>query len=91
VDLVKTGAALGVQEVRLAHEPEFSSVLPDCEVGAMPPFGNFYAIPVYVDKALAERDTIICQAGTHTDTISLKYSDFERLVQPVVADLARHS
>ncbi len=84
----KVAAALGVKEARLAREEEFAPVFPDCEVGAMPPFGNLYQVPVYVDKALAEDETIVFQAGTHTDTISMKYADYQRLVKPQVADFA---
>lgn len=87
VDLAKVGAALSAQDVRLAGEEEFGVLFPGCEVGAMPPFGNIYALPVYVDQALAEDEVIVFQAGTHTDTMSLKYADFERLVKPTVADL----
>jgi Ala-tRNA(Pro) deacylase len=91
VDLGKAGAVLGAKDVRLAREEEFAAAFPDCEVGAMPPFGNLYAVPVYVDKSLAEDESIVFQAGTHTDTMSLKYADFERLVRPIVADFARHT
>jgi Ala-tRNA(Pro) deacylase len=88
VSPAEAGAALGVKELRLAHEGEFAPVFPDCELGAMPPFGNLYGLPVSVDKALAEDETIVFNAGTHTDTISMTYADFERLVRPTVADLA---
>ena len=91
VDLEKAAAVLGAKEVRLAREEEFAAAFPDCEVGAMPPFGNLYDVPVYVDEALAEDETIVCQAGTHTDTISLKYADYERLARPTVAAFARHT
>ena len=90
VNLDKAAAALGVKETRLAHEEEFAAAFPDCEVGAMPPFGNLYDVPVYVDKALTEDDTIVFNAGTHTDTISMKYADFERLVKPIVAEFGHH-
>jgi Ala-tRNA(Pro) deacylase len=89
-DEERAAIALNAKEVRLAGEEEFSSTFPDCEVGAMPPFGNLYGVPVYVDSELAEEETITFQAGTHTWTISLKYADFERLVGPTVADLALH-
>ncbi len=91
VDLEKAGDVLGAKETRIAKEREFASAFPDCEVGAMPPFGNLYDLPVYVDKTLAEDDTIVIQAGTHTDTISLKYADYERLVKPAVADFVHHN
>lgn len=88
VELRKLTAVLGVAEVRLAEEREFGALFPDCELGAMPPFGNLYGVPVYVDSALTEDETIVFQAGTHTDTMSLRYADFARLVQPAVADFA---
>lgn len=87
VDVDKAGKVLGV-EVRLAHEEEFENTFPDCEVGAMPPFGNLYEVPVYVEVALAEDETIVFRAGTHTDTMSVSYADFERLVEPTIAEFA---
>ena len=90
-DLDRVGEVLGATEVRLAHEEEFASAFPDCEVGAMPPFGNLYDLPVYVDEALAEDETIVVQAGAHTDTIHLNYADFERLVEPTVVRFAYHA
>lgn len=86
VDLARLAEVFGAKDVRLAHEIEFAACFPDCEVGAMPPFGNLYQVPVYVDRELAEDETIVFQAGTHTDTMSIQYADFERLVQPEVAD-----
>ena len=89
VDLEKASKMLGAQEARLAQEEEFEGAFPDCEVGAMPPFGNLYGLPVYVEEALAEDETIFFRAGTHTDTMSVGYADFERLVEPTVAEFAR--
>ena len=91
VDLNKAAAILAAREVRLSHEEEFAAAFPDCEVGAMPPFGNLYDLPVYADKALAEDEEIVFQAGTHTDTMTLKYADFERLVKPKVAEFAQRT
>ncbi|HEY4388293.1 MAG TPA: YbaK/EbsC family protein [Ktedonobacteraceae bacterium] len=89
VDLERVRAALGATSIRLAHEAEFASAFPDCEVGTMPPFGNLYNIPVYVEKSLTSEETIIFPAGTYTDTISLSYADFERLAHPQVMGFAR--
>jgi Ala-tRNA(Pro) deacylase len=89
-DLGRVAAVLGVQAVRLAREEEFEAAFPDCAVGAMPPFGPLYDLPVYMDKALAADDTIVVQAGSYTDTLSLRYADFDRLMQPTVAEFARH-
>ncbi|MDZ4277979.1 MAG: YbaK/EbsC family protein [Dehalococcoidia bacterium] len=89
VDFAKAKAALGAQEVRLAEEGEFASAFPDCDVGAQPPFGNLYDLPAYVDQSLAEDDTIVFNAGTHADTMSLKYADFARLAKPTVAEFGR--
>jgi Ala-tRNA(Pro) deacylase len=84
----KAAAALGASEAHLAEEERFARTFPDCEVGAMPPFGNLYGVPVCVDEALAEDETIVFRAGTHTDTMSVAYADFERLVEPLVAGFA---
>jgi Ala-tRNA(Pro) deacylase len=89
-DLAQVGALLGARDVRLAQEDEFAAAFPDCEVGAMPPFGNLYDLSVYVDQALAANETIVFAAGTHTDTMSVRYADFARLVQPTVAAFALH-
>ena len=91
VDLGKAGEALGAVEVRLAEEDEFENAFPDCEVGAMPLFGNLYDLPVYVEEVLAEDETVFFRAGTHTDTMSVGYADFERLVEPTVGDFARRA
>ncbi len=88
VDLPKVDSLLGTTDVRLAQENEFAPLFPECETGAEPPFGNLYGLPVYVDRSLAEDESIIFQAGTHTDTISTRYADFERLVKPIAADFA---
>ncbi len=90
VDLEKAGTVLGANEARLAREEEFADRFPGCEVGAMPPFGGLYDLPVYADKSLAEDETIVFEAGTHTDTMSMKYGDYERLANPNVAEFAHH-
>jgi len=78
----------GAQAVALASEEEFKSTFPDCEIGAMPPFGNLYGLRVYADKTLAEDEQIAFNAGGHAELIQLAYRDFERLVAPAVADLS---
>jgi Ala-tRNA(Pro) deacylase len=88
LDLDSAAAALDAPAVRLAKEEEFEAFFPDCETGAIPPFGNLYDVPVYVDRALADQERVVFEAGTHTDTIHMRYEDFERLVNPHVADLA---
>jgi Ala-tRNA(Pro) deacylase len=90
IDFQKLKDTLGAQEVRLAKEEEFSGLFPDCDTGAMPPFGNLYHVPVYVDRALTDDLEIVLQAGSHSDTIKLAYEDYTRLAQPVVADFAIH-
>lgn len=74
--------ALGVKDVRLAYEQEFLDKFPDCDVGAMPPFGNIYNMDVYVAEVLAEDEEIAFNACTHTELIKMKYKDFEKLVKP---------
>lgn len=88
VDLDRARACLGAKNVRLAQETEFQNAFPGCDVGAMPPFGNLYNMRVCVEKSLTGQESIVFPIGTHTETMSLKYADFERLVQPTIADFA---
>ncbi len=74
----------GKNNVRLATEMEFKSMFPECEVGAMPPFGNLYDMEVYVAETLAEDKEITFNAGTHTELIRMDYDDFKKLVQPEI-------
>jgi Ala-tRNA(Pro) deacylase len=74
--------------VSLDKENDFKSLFPDSAIGAMPPFGNLYGLPTFVDKHLAEQDYIVFEAGTHTDAIRLSYRDYEKIVKPKVEDLA---
>jgi Ala-tRNA(Pro) deacylase len=90
-DLTKAAAALGAQDVRLASEHEFAEIFRDCDVGAMPPFGNLYGIPVYVDQTLTEDESIVFQAGTHTETIRMSYADYAYLVSPMIVDIVREA
>lgn len=88
VDLDKAQGVLGSSSLRLAREDEFASAFPDCEVGAMPPFGNLYGVPVYVDESLRRAEEITFPIGTHTESMRLQYGDFERLVEPEAGDFA---
>jgi len=90
-DLAKVAAALGAKQAWLADEHEFATVFPDCDIGAMPPFGNLYDIPVYVDRTLTSDETIVFQAGTHTDTIRMGYANYARLVQPKIVDVVQET
>ncbi len=73
-------------EARLATEAEFRDEFPDCELGAMPPFGNLYQLPVYVAASLAAEKEIAFNAGSHTEIIKMAYADFENLVKPTVLE-----
>lgn len=88
VDLGALRKGAGVKTADLASEREFKQHFPDCETGAMPPFGNLYAIPVYVDEGLSEDEEIAFNAGSHLELIRLAYADFERLVNPLVLNFA---
>lgn len=70
--------------VELASEQEFKSLFPECELGAMPPFGNLYGMEVYVSSSLSEDAEIAFNAGSHTEAVQLAYKDFETLVHPRV-------
>ena len=82
IDFGALKKALGAKSVELASEQEFADNFPQCEPGAMPPFGNLYDMDVYVAEHLAEDEEIVFNAGSHTELFRLAYSDFEKLVQP---------
>ena len=84
VDLNRLRNVIGAQHVELAPESRFKKLFPECEPGAMPPFGNLYGLEVFVDAALAEDEIIAFNSGTHTEVMRLLYKDYERLVQPKV-------
>lgn len=73
--------------LRLASETEFAGLFPECDPGAMPPFGNLYGMPVFVDAELARDEEIAFNAGTHDETVHMRYGDFARLVHPTVTTL----
>lgn len=89
VDFGRTKAVVGAKHVRLAEEGEFAGAFPDCDVGAMPPFGNLYDVPAFVDQSLTEDESIVFNVGTHMDTMSVKYGDYARLAKPTVAEFSR--
>jgi len=74
----------GSEQVRFVSETKFKDRFPDCELGAMPPFGNLYGMEVFVAEVLAGNDTIVFNAGSHVEVIQMAFADFERLVQPTV-------
>ena len=88
VDLPALRETVRANEVRLAKEPEFENLFPDSELGAMPPFGNLYGLPVYADESLAGDRAILFNAGTHRDAIRMSYQDFSRLADPKVCSFA---
>ncbi len=91
VDFQELRIALGLTHVRLATETELGQLFPDCDLGAMPPFGNLYNLPVYVDSALLRDERIAFNAGTHRDVIHMRMEDYKRLVSPTVVSVARET
>ena len=88
VDLSLLRVAIGANNVSLAKETEFKDRFPECEIGAMPPFGNLYGMAVYVDESLTRDKDIAFNAGSHYELLQVAYTDFERLVKPKVVSFA---
>ena len=76
----------GSEQVKFASEDQFKERFPDCETGAMPPFGKLYGMEVYVADALSQNEEIAFNAGSHIEVIKLGYADFERLTEPRVVN-----
>ena len=90
IDTKKLKRVLNCKRLGISKEKDFEELFPDCEVGAMPPFGNLYNLEVWVDQVLTEDKFIVFQAGSHVETLKIKYSDYARLVNPKVGDFSEH-
>lgn len=90
LDLQRFAQRTGKAGLTLAPESEVEKLFPDCAPGAMPPFGQLYGLPVFVDACLAQSPEIVFQAGSHHEVVRMLYADYQRLVAPVVADFCAH-
>lgn len=90
VDLEALRQVANVESAVLATEQDFRGLFPGCELGAMPPLGNLYGLPVWVDEALARDETIVFNAGTHREALRMAFADFARLVAPRIAAFAQN-
>lgn len=88
IDFELLRALCGTRDVALAEEKEFSGLFPECEIGAMPPFGNLYGMEVYADDELDDDHDITFNAGAHTELLRMSWPDYKRLVNPLVARLS---
>jgi len=88
IDMTALGAILKDPSVRLASERELGELCPCCDLGAMPPFGSLFHLPVIVDATVADQEFIAFNAGTHRDVLHISYVDFSQLVKPMVAKFA---
>jgi Ala-tRNA(Pro) deacylase len=89
--LERLRAVAGDPTLALASEGEFGPLFPDCEPGAMPPFGNLYGMRVFVDEEIAESGKIACEAGSHHELLTLRAEDLLRLVQPTIGEFCSHA
>ena len=90
VETKKLKKALQCRKLKIAKEGEFKELFPDCEVRAMPPFGNLYHLEVWVDQVLTEDEFIFFRAGSHVEILKIRYNDYARLVNPKVGDFSVH-
>ncbi len=91
VDLAALKTATGKRKLSLASEAEFRSLFPDCETGSMPPFGNLYGLPVYVDACFPRAEALFFQAGNHHEIVRMAYQEYERLTRPIVGEFCLHA
>ncbi|HTQ53004.1 MAG TPA: YbaK/EbsC family protein [Bryobacteraceae bacterium] len=91
VDFQELRLMLGFSHARLATEKELAELFPDCELGAMPPFGELYDMPVHLDSSMLADEKIAFNGGTHRDVVHMRLADYRQLVQPELATLARET
>lgn len=89
LDLDRVARTVGARRVRLADESEFAGLFPECEVGAEPPFGQLYGLPVVVDEHLARAERLLFRAGSHQEAIELRFEDFMALEAPLLGAIVR--
>ena len=89
IDLERLRLLAGAQTMRLASPQEMTTLYPDCEEGAMPPFGDLYLQKVFVDQTLVGEPDMVFNAGTHTDCIRMHYGDFAAIAHPIVGRFGR--
>ena len=90
IALKKLKALVGAKTLTIAKEADIKERFPDVEVGAMSPFGNLYRVPVVVDRTLEASGDIVFNAGSHTETIKMRYRDFAALVKPKAGVFGQH-
>ncbi len=88
VDLDRVKTLLHAKEIRRAHEAEFAHLFADCDVGAMPPLGHLYNLPIYLDRSLVDQPYLVFQAGSHRITLKVAMSDYLRLAGPIIGSFA---
>jgi Ala-tRNA(Pro) deacylase len=88
VDLLEVGRLLGISYIRLANEAELAELFPDCELGAMPPFGQPYEMPVLLDAEVAAQEFVAFAIGTHRDVVRMSGADYRKLVRPLIGSLS---
>jgi Ala-tRNA(Pro) deacylase len=91
IDMMRAREVLMAKSVELASEEQFKKLFPDCEVGALPPFGSQYGLKTLVDESLTHDPEIVIEGNTHEESIRMKYADFERLEHPQVAAFSYHT
>lgn len=90
LDVKQLDEVSGRPGLALVSEGDVHPYFPDCETGAMPPFGNLYGLPVFADRHLTREKEMVFQAGNHHEAVRMKWADFERLVRPTVAEFCRY-
>ena len=90
LDLGALRHAAGRRRLSLVREEEMRRLFPDCELGAMPPFGQLYRMPVYVDACLSKAQAIAFQAGNHHEVVRMVYAEYARLAKPLLGEFCTH-
>lgn len=89
LDLLKI-AAHGARSAQFLNENEMSKLFPDCEIGAMPVFGDFYNVQIYADRKITHHHDIAFNVGSHAEVIILSVSDYIKLAKPIFTTLCAH-
>jgi Ala-tRNA(Pro) deacylase len=85
IDVKRVSELLGGAKIELATEFDIAAHCPDCDFGVLPPFGSRYGMKTIADSRLADDEFIWFEGNTHEEAIRMKFDEFRRLEQPIVA------
>ncbi len=88
IDMKKLKKILKTKSLSFAS-PEEVLKITGCEPGGVPPFGNLFNIPIFLDSFITKHETIDFNAGLRTHSIEMMLKDYVEIVKPMIAEFSK--